>query len=72
MQKALHPRDDINWVYVSRKERGRGLNNIEDCVDISIKRLKVYIKKNKEILTIAPNNSIGKKRPDWKTTIRRK
>ena len=25
MHKALHPRDDVNRLYVSRKERGRGL-----------------------------------------------
>ena len=25
MHKALHPRDDVDWLYVSRKEGGRGL-----------------------------------------------
>ena len=36
MHKALHPRDDIDRLYVSRKERERGLTNIEDSVDASI------------------------------------
>ena len=33
MHKALHPRDDVDRLYVSRKEGGRGLASIEDSVD---------------------------------------
>ena len=36
MHKALHPRDDVNRLYVSKKEGGRGLTSIEDSVDASI------------------------------------
>ena len=36
MHKALHPRDDVERLYVSRKEGGRGLASIEDSVDTSI------------------------------------
>ena len=36
MHKALHPRDDVDRLYVSRKEGGRGLAIIEDSVDTSI------------------------------------
>ena len=36
MYKALHPRDDVDRLYVSRKEEGRGLASIEDSVDASI------------------------------------
>ena len=39
--KALHPRDDVNILYVSRKERGNGLASIEDSVDASIKHRKI-------------------------------
>ena len=39
MHKALHPRDDVDRLYVSRKEGGRGLASIEDSVDASIQRL---------------------------------
>ena len=35
MHKTLHPRDDVDRLYVSRKERGRGLASIEDSVDDS-------------------------------------
>ena len=36
MHKALHPRDNRDRLYESRKERGRGLASIEDCVEASI------------------------------------
>ena len=40
MHKALHPSDDVDRLYVSRKEGGRGHASIEDSVDASIQRLK--------------------------------
>ena len=36
---ALHPRDDTDRLYVSRKEGGRGLTSIQDSVNASIQRL---------------------------------
>ena len=45
MHKALHPRDDIDRLYVYIKEGGRGLASIEDTVDASIQRLEDYIEK---------------------------
>ena len=39
MHKALHPRDDVDRLYVSRKEGGRWLASIKDSVDASIQRL---------------------------------
>ena len=46
MHKALHHRDDIDRLYVSRKEGGRGLTSIEGTVDASIQRLADYIEKH--------------------------
>ena len=40
MHKDLHPRDDMDTLYESRKEGGRGLASIENCVDASIRRKK--------------------------------
>ena len=40
MHKALHPGDDVDRLYVSRKEGGRGPASIEDSVDASIQRLE--------------------------------
>ena len=36
MHKALHCRNDVDRLYVSRKEGGRGLTSIEDSVNASI------------------------------------
>ena len=46
MHKALHPRDDVDRLYVSRKEGGKGLASTEDNVDASIQRLEDYIEKH--------------------------
>ena len=43
MHKALNPRDDVDRLYVSRKDGGRGFASIEDIVDASIQRLEDYI-----------------------------
>ena len=48
MHKALHPRDDIDRLYASRKEGERRLANIEDSVDASIQRLEDNIQKHDE------------------------
>ena len=46
IHKALHPRDNICRLYISRKEGGRGLADNEDSVDASIQRLENYIGKH--------------------------
>ena len=58
MHKALHPRDDVDRIYVSRKEGGRGLASIEDSVDASIQRLEDYIEKHERgLITITSSNT---------------
>ena len=49
MHKALHPRDDKDRLYVSRKEGGRGLADIEYCVETTIQQLEDYTGKSKYI-----------------------
>ena len=56
MHKALHPRDDVDRLYVSRKEGGRGLTSIEDRVDASIQRLEDYIEKHEGGLITTTRN----------------
>ena len=56
MHKALHLRDDVDRLYVSRKEGGRGLASIEDSVDTSIQRLGDYIEKHERGLITAIKN----------------
>ena len=48
MHKALHPRDDVDRLYVSKKDGGRGLASIENSVDASIQRQEDYIKRAEE------------------------
>ena len=56
MHKALHPRDDVDRLYVSRKEGRRGLASIEDGVEASIQRLEDYIEKYEGGLITAIRN----------------
>ena len=43
--KALHLRDDIDRFYVSRKEGGRGLTNIETYIDSRTRKIHKKRKK---------------------------
>ena len=53
---ALYPRNDVDRLYVSRKEGRRGLAMIEDSVDVSIQRLEDYIEKHEGGLITAIRN----------------
>ena len=55
MHKALYPRDDVDRLYVSRKER-IGLAFIQDSVDTSIQRLENYVKMCRGRLITATRN----------------
>ena len=57
MHKALHPKDDVDRLYVPRKEGRRGLASIEDSVDTSIQRLEDYIEKHERGLIMAIRNN---------------
>ena len=52
MHKALHPRDDVESLYVSKKERGRGI----DSVDVWIQRLEDKIEKHEQWMITAIRN----------------
>ena len=72
MHKALHPRDDVDRLYVSRKEGGRGLTSIEDSVDASIQRLKDYIQKHEGRLITANRNETENTMNNRMTITRKK
>ena len=58
MHKTLHPRDDVDRLYVSRKKGGSELASIEDSVDTSIQRLKDDVeKRGGKLITATRNNS---------------
>ena len=69
--KALHPRDDVDRLYVSRKEGGRGLSSIEESVDASIQRLEDYIEKHEQGLITAIRNDTDNTIDDRMTTTRK-
>ena len=71
MHKALHPRDDIDRLYVSRKEGGRGLTRFEDTVDAFIQRLEDYIEKHERGLITTIRNDKGNTINERMTTNRK-
>ena len=71
MHKVLHPRDNIDRLYVSRKEGGRGLACIEDCVDASIQQFEDYIGKHKRGLFTTIRNDTDNTVNNRKTTTRK-
>ena len=71
MNKALHPRDDVDRLYVSRKQGGRGLTSIEDSVDASIQRLEDYSEKHERGLITAIRNDTDNTIDDRMTTTRK-
>ena len=56
MHKAVHLNNVKDRLYVSRKEGVRGLANIQDIMNASIRELKDEIKKSKERLNTVSNN----------------
>ena len=47
---ALHPKSDVDRLYIPRKKGGRGLISIEDCVGLAIRGLEVYVHGSEERL----------------------
>ena len=71
MHKAKHHRDDIDRLYVSRKEGGRGLASIEDGVPASRQRLEDYREKHERGLIIAIRNDTDNTIDDRMTITRK-
>ena len=46
---AMHLKSDVDRLYISRK-RGRGLISIEDCVELAIRGLEIYVHESEERL----------------------
>ena len=57
MHRALHPSDDVDRFYMSRKEVDRRLASIEDSFDASIQKLEDYLEKHAEKLVIPTRNN---------------
>ena len=47
---SLHPKPDADRLYIPRNDGGRGLISIEDCVELAIRGLEVYVHGSEERL----------------------
>ena len=47
---TLHPKSDADRLYIPRKEGGGSLISIEDCVELAIRGLEVYVHRSEEKL----------------------
>ena len=75
MHNALHPKDDVDRLYVKRKDGGRGLSSIEDCVNDAKKELEKYIMQNTERIIMATRTEKINKtenRETWNKTRKEK
>ena len=70
MKLALHPWDDVDRLYVSRKDGGRGLVSIKDSVGTSIRWLEDYTEKHERGMITAIRNETYTT-DDRMTTIRK-
>ena len=53
MYGGLHPRSNVQWLYLPRSEGGRGLVSLDDCVNDERENLALYALRSNEKLTIA-------------------
>ena len=47
---ALHPKSDVDRLSIPRKEGGKGLISIKDCVELAIRGLEAYVHGSEERL----------------------
>ena len=47
---GLHPKFDVDRLYIHRKDGGRSLMAIEDCVEMAVRGLEVYVHGSEERL----------------------
>ena len=48
LNRCLHPRNSVTRLYMKRKEGGRGLISVEDCITAETRGLYDYLKESKE------------------------
>ena len=57
MHNGLYPKSNVDWLYLSRSECGRGLIGVQDTVETAILRLRNYVRNSKEGLLIAAHTT---------------
>ena len=48
--EGLNPKSDVHRLYIPRKDEGRGLIAIEDCVELEVRGLEEYVHESEERL----------------------
>ena len=70
MHKALHPKSNVDRLYIPRKEGGRGLQGVKETVKVTNLGLENYVKQSRErLLTAARSVDIDLIEPIRETTI---
>ena len=59
--RALHPRDSVARLYLPRKEGGRGLVAIENCVQLAMLGLENYVQDSKERILSSVRCEVGER-----------
>ena len=73
MHNALHPKSNVDRLYISRNEVGRGLHGVEEAVKLINLGLENYVKKSGEcLLTAARSVDIALVEPIRETAIEAK
>ena len=56
---ALYPKSDADRLYIPRKEGGKGLISIEECVELAIRGLEEYVHESEErLIQVAKSDKI--------------
>lgn len=59
ISRGFHPKSDVDRVYIPRKEGGRDLISIEDCVKLAVSGLEVYVHESEErVIQAARGNKV--------------
>ena len=67
---ALHPQADVDRLYVKRSKGGRGMINIEECVNVEVNNLSKYIQDSQErMLKAVDKEKIIKEKDPGKDNI---
>ena len=71
---AIHPKSNVQRIYIKRKEGGRGLTSIEECIASELRSLHHYIVNSEETLltAVAKEEGIFKERVEGKEEYKKR
>ena len=72
MHNGLHPRSNVDRLYIPRREGGRGLMSVEDIVNLATIGLKRYVKESKEKLLVAARGDTENEELETENEFKRK